>query len=48
MDEPGPGEPERLPGDLSGFWSCRINHEHRLVHHVKDEQLVIVAARYHD
>ena len=43
----GTGKPERLTGDLSGFWSRRINQEHRLVYHVQDEQLVIVAARYH-
>ncbi len=43
----GTGKPERLTGDLSGFWSRRINQEHRLVYHVKHEQLVIVAARYH-
>lgn len=27
----GIGKPEPLKGDLSGKWSRRINHEHRLV-----------------
>ena len=27
----GTGKPERLSGDLTGFWSRRIDQEHRLV-----------------
>lgn len=27
----GVGKPERLKGDLTGYWSRRINEEHRLV-----------------
>jgi toxin YoeB len=43
----GTGKPERLSGDLTGFWSRRIDSEHRLVYTVKDDDLVIVQARYH-
>jgi toxin YoeB len=43
----GTGKPERLSGDLSGFWSRRIDQEHRLVYTVERDQLVIVQARYH-
>jgi toxin YoeB len=43
----GIGKPEALKGDLSGYWSRRINDEHRLVYTVKDDSLVIIACRYH-
>ena len=43
----GAGRPERLSGDLSGFWSRRIDQEHRLVYTTESGQLVIVQARYH-
>jgi toxin YoeB len=43
----GIGKPEPLKADLSGYWSRRINDEHRLVYSVQSEQLVIVACRYH-
>jgi toxin YoeB len=43
----GTGKPERLSGDLSGYWSRRIDQEHRLVYTVERDLLVIVQARYH-
>lgn len=43
----GVGKPERLSGDLAGFWSRRIDQEHRLVYTLDREQLIIVQARYH-
>lgn len=43
----GTGKPERLSGDLSGYWSRRIDQEHRLVYTVEADQLIIVQARYH-
>ena len=43
----GTGKPERLSGDLTGFWSRRIDQEHRLVYTVHGDELVIVQARYH-
>lgn len=43
----GIGRPERLSQDLAGFWSRRIDLDHRLVHGVVDGDLVIVQARGH-
>ena len=43
----GTGKPERLSGDLAGFWSRRIDQEHRLVYTVHADEPVIVHARYH-
>ena len=30
--ESGIGKPEKLKGDLSGFWSRRINKDHRIIY----------------
>ena len=43
----GIGKPERLKGDLSGYWSRRINEEHRLVYSVTEMNLVIISCRFH-
>ena len=43
----GIGKPEPLRHALSGYWSRRINEEHRLVYKVKDDSLFIVQLRYH-
>lgn len=43
----GKGKPERLVGDLAGFYSRRINREHRLVYTYIDGKLVIAQCRYH-
>jgi toxin YoeB len=43
----GIGKPEPLKGDLSGYWSRRINEEHRLVYTSKSNELVIIACRFH-
>jgi toxin YoeB len=43
----GLGKPEPLKHDLSGFWSRRINDEHRLVYVVTDEEIIIIACKYH-
>ena len=43
----GKGRPEPLKYDLAGFWSRRIDHEHRLVYQVSRDELVIFACRYH-
>ena len=49
MREPfeGIGRPEPLKGQLSGYWSRRIDHEHRLVYKAQDDQLILVAVRHH-
>ncbi len=43
----GTGKPEELKQNLSGFWSRRINDEHRLVYKVEGNVLYIVQCRYH-
>ena len=43
----GPGKPEPLKHQFAGFWSRRINDEHRLVYTLLDGDLVIVQCRYH-
>jgi len=43
----GLGKPEALKHDLKGYWSRRIDSEHRLVSSFQNEELVIVACRYH-
>jgi toxin YoeB len=43
----GIGKPEALKGDLMGYWSRRINIEHRLVYKYQEKQLLIAACRYH-
>jgi toxin YoeB len=37
----GRGKPEPLRGNFSGWWSRRINHEHRLVYRVETDMIVI-------
>ena len=43
----GTGKPEALKGNLRGYWSRRINHEHRLVYQVVGETHFIAACRFH-
>jgi len=43
----GIGKPESLKYDLSGFWSRRIDHEHRLVYQVVDHEILIYSCRFH-
>ena len=43
----GIGKPEPLKHDLAGYWSRRIDHEHRLVYEVQDDAIIIVQCRYH-
>lgn len=43
----GIGKPEPLKGDLKGFWSRRINHEHRLVYRFTKRNLEIICCKYH-
>jgi len=43
----GAGKPEPLRRNLSGFWSRRIDDEHRLVYGVTDDELIVIQARYH-
>lgn len=43
----GTGKPEALRGNVSGWWSRRIDREHRLVYRVADGSLFIAQCRYH-
>ena len=43
----GIGKPEPLRGDLSGYWSRRIDETNRLVYRATDSEIVIVACRFH-
>jgi len=43
----GKGKPEPLKYDLAGFWSRRIDREHRLVYHFSGNELQIISCRYH-
>jgi len=43
----GVGKPEPLKHALSGYWSRRINDEHRIIYKVDAESVSIAQLRYH-
>ena len=43
----GLGKPEPLKHELSGYWSRRINDEHRFVYKVTDTMIIIASCKYH-
>ncbi len=43
----GLGKPEPLKHKYRGFWSRRIDGEHRLIYKVKDEEIMIHKCRHH-
>lgn len=43
----GIGKPEPLKHNLAGFWSRRINEEHRLVYTVQGDTVLVAQCRYH-
>jgi toxin YoeB len=43
----GTGKPEALKHGLSGYWSRRIDDEHRIVYKVESNSLLIAQLRYH-
>ena len=43
----GVGKPEPLRGNWKGYWSRRINKEHRLIYKVTDTQIIIVKCKGH-
>ena len=43
----GIGKPEPLKYDLAGYWSRRIDQEHRLVYQVIEDEILVYACRYH-
>ena len=43
----GIGKPEPLKHQLKGFWSRRINDQHRIVYQVTDEAINIISCKDH-
>ncbi|HEY9533813.1 MAG TPA: Txe/YoeB family addiction module toxin [Mucilaginibacter sp.] len=43
----GSGKPEALRHNLAGWWSRRINLEHRIVYKIDTDAIVILQCRYH-
>lgn len=43
----GIGQPEPLKYDWSGYWSRRIDQEHRLIYEISEDALLIAQCRYH-
>jgi toxin YoeB len=43
----GIGKPEPLKHQLQGLWSRRIDSEHRVVSEIAEDELRIIACRYH-
>jgi toxin YoeB len=43
----GSGKPEPLKHNLSGWWSRRINLEHRLVYKIENDTIIISQCRFH-
>jgi toxin YoeB len=43
----GIGKPEPLREDLSGWWSRRIDGEHRLVYRLDGDDLIVAQCRWH-
>lgn len=43
----GIGQPEPLKHNWSGYWSRRIDQEHRLVYEIADDTILIAQCRFH-
>ncbi len=43
----GIGKPDPLKGELSGFWSRRIDNSNRLVYRIKNDTLEILSCKGH-
>lgn len=43
----GIGKPEPLKFKYAGFWSRRIDDEHRLIYQVKGDEILIAKCRFH-
>lgn len=43
----GKGKPEPLKYDFSGYWSRRIDQQHRIVYAVNNDEIRILSCRYH-
>jgi toxin YoeB len=43
----GIGKPEPLKHAFQGYWSRRLNDEHRIVYKIQDDSVLIAQIRYH-
>lgn len=43
----GQGKPESLKYKYKGYWSRRIDSEHRLIYRIKDDEIHIAKCRFH-
>ncbi len=43
----GKGKPEPLRHNLKGYWSRRIDDNHRLVYKVTDDMIIVLSCKYH-
>lgn len=43
----GIGKPEPLRQNLSGWWSRRIDHEHRIIYQADEDTVTVIACRGH-
>lgn len=43
----GIGKPEPLKYELQGFWSRRIDEEHRLIYRIQEDSIEIASCRLH-
>lgn len=43
----GISKPEPLSGDLSGYWSRRIDDKNRIVYKIENDQLIIIQCGSH-
>ena len=43
----GIGKPEALKHNLSGYWSRRINDEHRIIYKIIDQNIYIASCKDH-
>lgn len=43
----GIGNPEPLKYKYAGFWSRRIDDQHRLIYQMRDEEILIAKCRFH-
>ena len=47
VPEGGIGKPEALRFDYQGYWSRRIDYEHRLVYAFDQDSVTVIQCRYH-
>ena len=43
----GLGKPEPLKYKYQGFWSRKIDNEHRLIYQVKNDEILVAKCRFH-